>query len=182
MIAFEAFFLTSVEKKPEKMERTPTVSTSKGGKKAAPFNYLFPFTPVNLTSGQTNLKARGSRLFTPIHNSINTPDLSPIKPSQNNQTIFRMPPEKVDKAAADSTVNSESPPASAINKSYLNHNISVEMFLMSRRFHRYLVLFDKYEMDFDDFISLNENDLIRLGVENFHDRERMLRAMKEFLA
>lgn len=155
-------------------------------------SYKFPSTPKQLLASGNHLKVKGSRRsFTPMRNIVKSPELSPIEFNLKNQTMFRIPPEKIDKVPADSTMNlslnfpTTSPPDYSIktpvtNKSYLNHNISVDIILMSHHLHKYMALFDKEEIDFDVFISLNENDLVRLGVESKQDRHKMLKVIKEF--
>lgn len=156
------------------MEKTPKIIS----RAATPPRYDFPSTPVNLSTGETHLKLRGSRLFTPIKNFINSPDVSPIE-NLKNQTVFRLPPEKVDKAPADSsTLDFSISPANVINKSYLNHKIDLETFLVSINFQKYLKIFE--EFTFDEFVSLSEIDFLRLGVNSAQDRSKMLRAINEF--
>ncbi|KAL5291503.1 hypothetical protein ACFFRR_010731 [Megaselia abdita] len=182
-----------------KLSLTPTMaavvtSGSDAASIVTPINhiYKFPSTPSQMMGSGNHLKVKGSRRsFTPMRNIIKSPELSPIEFNLKNPTVFRIPPEKIDRVPADSTMNLSlnfpisSPPDYSLktpvtNKSYLNHNISLDPILMSHHLHKYIQLFEKEEIDFEVFISLSENDLIRLGVESSHDRHKMLKAIKEF--
>lgn len=174
------------------MDKTPTIVTGP----LSPPTYKQPSTPVNpppvtLTVAGTRLKLRRSRVFTPIRNIIKTPEFSPIENIKNKNLISR--PENVnspevsimDSSFKNITMNSPftggtSDKTPVVNKSYLNHQINLDMFLMSHHFHKYMTFFDKAGIDFNDFISLNESDLARIGIENIQDRTAILRAIQEF--
>lgn len=180
------------------VNRTPTMTAivSSGTEAASivtPIHGSFKFLSTSkLLPSANHLKIKGSRRsFTPIRNIVNSPELSPIEFNLKNQTGFRFPPEKVDKLPADSTTNlsftvtTPSPPdystkTPVTNKSYLNHKISLDSILMSNHLHKYLALFEREEIDCDVFLSLNESDLVRLGVESSQDRYKMLKAIKDF--
>lgn len=180
------------------MDHTPNMSTTpvmaaivSSGVEAAGFvtpsfrnPNKFPSTPNNLKPNALKVKA-SRRSFTPMRNIVKSPELSPIEFTLKNTPQFRVASEQSGDCSIDFSVTMPSPPdysvkTPVINKSYLDHKINLDLILMSHQLHKYLALFDREDIDFNTFISLNENDLIKLGVENRQDRLKMLKAIKEF--
>ncbi|XP_055850083.1 protein matrimony-like isoform X2 [Episyrphus balteatus] len=54
---------------------------------------------------------------------------------------------------------------------YLNHKLEVRLILKNAGMQQYIKAFDKEKMDFGKFLSLCEEDLLRLGVKRKMDRK-----------
>lgn len=57
---------------------------------------------------------------------------------------------------------------------YLNHKLDVRLILKNAGMQKYIAAFDKEKMDFGNFLSLCEEDLLRLGVKRKVDRNVIL--------
>lgn len=62
----------------------------------------------------------------------------------------------------------------------LDRRLSIESILIDIGMEKYSMVFQKEEIDLQVFLTMDNNDLCKIGIENNSDREKLLDAIKQF--